>query len=139
MSELADVLKTLQQKRAELTSRGHMSDPGRQDVQLLKLAEKLAEITKKQQREIRKLERENRKLLKLQHEKEVKAVAEKEEKPKGKRPGPGGIKVSPERDISGQVPMGIDKDVPRTGKPIEPGHTIPPEVKKATKKAQEES
>lgn len=72
IDELPEVLKALEQKRAELTSRGHMSDPGRQDVQLLKVAEKLAKITKKQQRQIKKLERENRTLAeKINPEKEV--------------------------------------------------------------------
>lgn len=70
--ELSEVLKALGQKRAELTSRGHMSDPGRQDVQLFKLAEKLGKIAKSQQRKMRKLERENSKLAeKIDPEKEV--------------------------------------------------------------------
>ena len=56
-----------------------------------------------------------------------------EEKPK-KRPGPGGMKVSEPRDISGKIEYGALDKVKRSGKPIPSGYTTPEEVKKAVKK-----
>lgn len=59
--KIIDIRKALKQKRAELTARGYMSDPGRTDVQLLGYAENLAAITQQQQREIHKLEKQLKK------------------------------------------------------------------------------
>ena len=54
-----------------------------------------------------------------------------EEKPR-RRSGPGGISVSPSKDISRQVRLGYSESEPPPPVPS----TIPPEVKKAVRKAE---
>lgn len=56
-----------------------------------------------------------------------------EEKSK-RRPGPGGVSVSPPKDIGSEIVLGALDKVKRTGKPIPSGSRIPPEAKKKAEK-----
>jgi len=64
MTRIDKLLAEIKRVRAEMQSRGLLSDPGRLDTRLMKLLDELAFITKGQFKEINKLKRKVRKLTK---------------------------------------------------------------------------
>ena len=73
MTRIDELLAEIKRVRAEMQSRGLLSDPGRLDTRLLKMTDELAFVVKGQFKEINKLKRKLRKVTKL---------AEKHEPPK---------------------------------------------------------
>ena len=65
MTRIDELLAEIKRVRAEMQSRGLLSDPGRLDSRLMKLLDELAFIVKGQFREINKLKRKLRKVTKL--------------------------------------------------------------------------
>jgi len=78
-----ELLAEIKRVRAEMQSRGLLSDPGRLDSRLMKLLDELAFIVKGQFKEINKLKRNLRKVTKLaeQRSEAMKTPAEKPAKP----------------------------------------------------------
>jgi len=74
------LLAEIKRVRAEMQSRGLLSDPGRLDSRLMKLLDELAFIVKGQFKEINKLKRKLRKVTKLA-EQRSEAMKTPEEKP----------------------------------------------------------
>ena len=64
MTRIDELLAEIKRVRAEMQSRGLLSDPGRLDSRLMKLLDELAFIVKGQFKEINKLKRKVRKLTK---------------------------------------------------------------------------
>ena len=64
MTRIDELLAEIKRVRAEMQSRGLLSDPGRLDTRLMKLLDELAFIVKGQFKEINKLKRKVRKLTK---------------------------------------------------------------------------
>ena len=80
MTRIDELLAEIKRVRAEMQSRGLLSDPGRLDSRLMKLLDELAFIVKGQFKEINKLKRKLRKVTKLaEHRSE--AMKTPEEKP----------------------------------------------------------
>ena len=65
MTRIDELLAEIKRVRAEMQSRGLLSDPGRLDTRLMKLLDDLAFIVKGQFKEINKLKRKLRKVTKL--------------------------------------------------------------------------
>ena len=65
MMRIDELLAEIKRVRAEMQSRGLLSDPGRLDSRLMKLLDELAFIVKGQFKEINKLKRKLRKVTKL--------------------------------------------------------------------------
>lgn len=78
------LLAEIKRVRAEMQSRGLLSDPGRLDTRLMKLLDELAFIVKGQFKEINKLKRKLRKVTKLaeQRSEAMKTPDEKPPEPK---------------------------------------------------------
>lgn len=81
MTRIDELLAEIKRVRAEMQSRGLLSDPGRLDSRLLKMTDELAFIVKGQFKEINKLKRKLRKVTKLAEE-QSKAMRTPAEKPK---------------------------------------------------------
>ena len=64
MTRIDELLAEIKRVRAEMQSRGLLSDPGRSDSRLMKLLDELAFIVKGQFKEINKLKRKLRKAIK---------------------------------------------------------------------------
>jgi len=80
MTRIDELLAEIKRVRAEMQSRGLLSDPGRLDSRLMKLLDELAFIVKGQFKEIDKLKRKLRKVTKLA-EQRSEAMKTPEEKP----------------------------------------------------------
>ena len=80
MTRIDQLLAEIKRVRAEMQSRGLLSDPGRLDSRLMKLLDELAFIVKGQFKEINKLKRKLRKVTKLA-EQRSEATKTPEEKP----------------------------------------------------------
>jgi len=80
MTRIDKLLAEIKRVRAEMQSRGLLSDPGRLDTRLMKLLDELAFIVKGQFKEINKLKRKLRKVTKLA-EQRSEAMKTSEEKP----------------------------------------------------------
>jgi len=80
MTRIDELLAEIKRVRAEMQSRGLLSDPGRLDSRLMKLLDELAFIVKGQFKEINKLKRKLRKVTKLA-EQRSEAMKTPEEKP----------------------------------------------------------
>ena len=80
MTRIDELLAEIKRVRAEMQSRGLLSDPGRLDTRLLKMTDELAFIVKGQFKEINKLKRKLRKVTKLA-EQRSEAMKTPEEKP----------------------------------------------------------
>jgi len=65
MTRIDELLAEIKRVRAEMQSRGLLSDPGRLDTRLMKMLDELAFIVKGQFKEINKLKRKLRKVTKL--------------------------------------------------------------------------
>jgi len=83
MTRIDELLAEIKRVRAEMQSRGLLSDPGRLDTRLLKMTDDLAFIVKGQFKEINKLKRKLRKVTKLaeQRSEAMKTPAEKPAEP----------------------------------------------------------
>lgn len=78
MTRIDKLLAEIKRLRAEMQSRGLLSDPGRLDSRLMKLLDELAFIVKGQFKEINKLKRKLRKVTKSTEKQEPrKEAAEK--------------------------------------------------------------
>ena len=76
------LLANIKRTRAEMQSRGLLSDPGRLDTRLMKMLDELAFIVKGQFKEINKLKRKLRKVTKPAEEKaKPKQTPEKKQEP----------------------------------------------------------
>lgn len=81
MTRIDELLAEIKRVRAEMQSRGYLSDPGRLDSRLMKLLDELAFIVKGQFKEVDKLKRKLRKVTKLaeQRSEAMKTPAEEPE------------------------------------------------------------
>ena len=87
MTRIDELLAEIKRVRAEMQSRGLLSDPGRLDSRLMKLLDELAFIVKGQFKEINKLKRKLRKVTKLAEERSQ-AMKTPEEKPTESKEAP---------------------------------------------------
>ena len=87
MTRIDELLAEIKRVRAEMQSRGLLSDPGRLDTRLMKLLDELAFIVKGQFKEINKLKRKLRKVTKLA-EQRSEAMKTPEEKPETLKEAP---------------------------------------------------
>ena len=84
MTRIDELLAEIKRVRAEMQSRGLLSDPGRLDSRLMKLLDELAFIVNGQFKEVNKLKRKLRRVTKLaeQRSEAMKTPEEKPETPK---------------------------------------------------------
>ena len=87
MTRIDELLAEIKRVRAEMQSRGLLSDPGRLDSRLMKLLDELAFIVKGQFKEINKLKRKLRKVTKLA-EQRSEVMKTPEEKPAESKEAP---------------------------------------------------
>jgi len=87
MTRIDELLAEIKRVRAEMQSRGLLSDPGRLDSRLMKLLDELAFIVNGQFKEVNKLKRKLRRVTKLA-EQRSEAMKTPEEKPAESKEAP---------------------------------------------------